>query len=127
MSTPTGTQHARSCLALAAAILLAAGGLGTTGCSSEAEKARSIRKKGRGTFYVCKSCGASGKTRIGYDDKFPVKCPQCGEVAAVGALKCTKCGRIIEARDEPVYRCPHCGFVYDNRLSGARPARRVRE
>jgi len=59
--------------------------------------------------------------RIGYDDKFPVKCPQCDEAAAVGALKCTKCGRIIEARDEPVYRCPHCGFVYDNRLSGRAP------
>jgi len=122
MSTPTGTQRVRSRLALAAAALLAAGGLAATGCSSEAGSAKSIRKKGRSTFYICKSCGASGKMRIGYDDKFPVKCPQCDEAAAVGALKCTRCGRIIEALDEPVYRCPHCGFVYDNRLSGPAPS-----
>ena len=122
MSEPTGSKRTRPHLALAAAmILLAAGGLPTTGCSSEAEQARTIRKKGRNTFYVCKSCGASGKTRIGYDDKFPIRCPQCDQVAAVGGLKCTRCSRFIEAQNKPVYTCPHCQFVYDNRLSGPAP------
>ncbi len=80
---------------------------------------RAIRNRGRKVLYVCKACKATGTTRVAYDEPFPIRCPKCGRKEAVMGFTCVGCGRIIEKRSEPVYRCPHCGTVYDNRAGQA--------
>jgi DNA-directed RNA polymerase subunit RPC12/RpoP len=78
--------------------------------------AEELRKRGRNYEYLCKECGATGKVKLPYDQEFPIECPECGKQAAVKAFTCVGCGRIIEKRDVPYYRCPYCDYVYDKRL-----------
>jgi len=86
-------------------------------------EADEIRSRGRAVLYYCTACGAAGQTRIGYEEDFPVVCPKCGKRQAVMAFRCVKCGRIIQKRNEVVYRCPHpdCRFLYDNRVGPRGP------
>ena len=89
----------------------------------EAGAVEQIREKGRKAMYVCKDCGASGQTRIDYDESFPIRCPQCDKQTAVRGFRCVKCKNTIEDRPEPIFYCPHCNYKYDNTL---RPSDAVR-
>ena len=77
------------------------------------------------TRYICTKCGASDKVRFTFgrgermevSSKFPIDCPKCGaSKAAVHAVVCIGCGKPFPASSAPVFSCPHCKKVYDNRL-----------
>jgi Zn finger protein HypA/HybF involved in hydrogenase expression len=78
-----------------------------------------ILGQGRKVLFYCRNCKETGTLEgVPFNAEFPLPCPKCGQKEAVVAFKCVRCGRIIEKKSEPVYRCPHCNFVYDNRITG---------
>jgi len=101
-------------------LVLAAVGVAITvavGSRTETEKrADEIRAKGLTVLYVCKGCKATGETHKAFDAPFPIQCPKCGEVKAVAGFRCAGCRRIIEAQDKSYFVCPHCRYVYDQRV-----------
>ncbi len=79
-----------------------------------------IVDRGRKVLFHCRECKETGTLEgVSYEAKFPLPCPKCGRRQAVVGFKCVRCGRIIEKQSAPVYPCPHCKFVYDNRPAGA--------
>ncbi len=100
-----------------ALVLLAVGGAAAMFFSGSGGEADDIRSGGRRYLYYCRQCQATGEIRLAWDAKFPVNCPKCGKREAVIGFRCSKCGRIIEDRRDPVFECPHCHQVYDNRLN----------
>ena len=88
--------------------------------STEAD-ADAIRAKGRKILYYCTSCKETGEARIGWGDEFPLSCPHCGKRTAVTAFRCVKCRNVIQKKDDLVYPCPRCGFVYDKRIAPEYP------
>jgi len=78
-------------------------------------RAAEIRRRGTEVLYVCQGCGQSGKTRVAFDEEFPIVCPHCGEKKAVLGTVCVQCRHVFPAPNSSYYRCPHCGRVYDNR------------
>ena len=117
----TATTARRRAVTVAAA-LLAAGALAAAvaaiGGSSGDSAADAIRDKGKSVYYYCPACRHSGQTRIGFDEEFPIVCPDCGKREAGMGFNCVGCRRVIAWRDLPTFTCPHCGFFYDRRMVG---------
>ena len=71
---------------------------------------------GKTVTFLCGACGESGQTHIAWGEPFPVPCPKCGKRQAVSAFKCFGCKQTIAARSDPLWNCPRCNHLYDNRL-----------
>ncbi len=83
------------------------------------DQRKDILSRGRDVLFYCRNCEETGTLEaVPFDAEFPLVCPKCKQRQAVVAFKCVRCGRIIEKQSAPVYRCPHCKFVYDNRITG---------
>jgi len=109
---------------IGALVLILAGGAFRILRDSTQIEADQIRAQGRNVLYYCSTCGAGGEIHVAFDATFPMDCPKPGcDGKAVRAFRCAnpKCRQIIAAEDRPVYSCPHCGYVYDNRLTPAGP------
>ena len=107
-----------------------------------ADRRRAILAMPKNIVFYCRACKGTGRARVPSDQKYPMVCPLCGRKEAVPGFRCVgvrgvdpatgkgiPCGKIIERKSDPVYTCPHCGKVYDNRigrypLSTSRPAGR---
>ena len=73
-----------------------------------------------GTF-GCEECGVIFEKKLDVArQKFPIKCPECGKMAAYRAVQCMDCGHIFvhkpfEPTEEKPYgprvmpTCPECG------------------
>jgi predicted RNA-binding Zn-ribbon protein involved in translation (DUF1610 family) len=109
-------------VAIGAAVLAVGGAaavfLGGTGGDERDE----IRSGKQSVVYYCPACGEGGQARVGWDEKFPLKCPRCGRQQAVRGRPCPRCGNIIEKKNEPRYLCPNCQFVFDRRAVKRGPA-----
>ena len=92
---------------------------------SDNDRADDIRGRGLLAQYLCTQCGNSDKLRVvfgagepvDFASKFPVDCPKCAAAgAAVLAFNCNGCGKPMAQPAKPLFKCPHCQRVYDNRM-----------
>lgn len=110
--------------AIAAAVLLALGAafMVFRSFGSEQRERDRIMSKGRDFQFVCTNaaCKERGKMHAEFNQKFPTKCPKCGQNTAVLGFMCVnpKCHKIIPVVSQLVYHCPECNWLYDNRLPG---------
>jgi len=73
--------------------------------------------KGRRVFLYCKGCGHAGRSWVPFDTTYPTTCPKCSAAKAIVGFKCTKCARVFEAPDAPIFKCPHCGMQFDRAMA----------
>jgi len=98
---------------------------------TEADRRQAIRAMPKNMLFYCRACKGTGRARVPSGQKYPMACPLCGRKEAVPGFRCVgrigtdpasgkpvSCGKIIEKKSDPVYTCPHCGKVYDNRVGG---------
>ncbi len=74
-----------------------------------------IRGKGRPAPLLCKACGYTGEAKVPLQQEFPMECPNCGSKQLIEGLKCLGCPKIFEKPTQLVFRCPQCGYFYDDR------------
>ncbi|KKL59331.1 hypothetical protein LCGC14_2216420 [marine sediment metagenome] len=107
------------------ALVAGAAIVATMSVTSPEKDAEETHARGAVTLYLCKACGATGKTHKETEAKFPLECPQCKKRKAVAAFKCFRCEKTIEAVYAPLFRCRHCKYVYDySTLAPPEPVRR---
>jgi len=58
----------------------------------------------------CVLCGHTAIVRVPYDQTFPMRCPECRELACQVMWQCRQCGhQFVAEQTGPVVRCPECG------------------
>ena len=58
----------------------------------------------------CVSCGHTAIVRVQYDQTFPMRCPECGELACQVMWQCRQCGhQFVPEQTGTILRCPECG------------------
>ncbi len=87
------------------------------GRESEIEQVHSLTQQ---LPLLCKACDYTGKMRVPRRQKFPMDCPTCGKQQLIVGIKCLGrgCRKIFEKPTQLVFRCPHCGYYYDDRDPG---------
>ena len=121
----TGPGRVAVIVLVVAAVAIAIG-RAVGGKTATQRQAAAIRARGLNVLYYCRACKKTGKTHKAFSEPFPIVCPHCGRREAVAAFVCAGCKRVIEAKDAPLFRCPHCQHTYDQRLlapTAQRPGR----
>ena len=116
MTTPSGRTVS---IVVAIVMLLSAAGLAVHFATADKPLDR-LHKMGKTVYWYCPSCKQGGiEKNVPIDATFPMKCPNCGENTAVDGTKCYGCGKFFQTvKANIIYRCPYCGYVYDNRQPG---------
>lgn len=73
---------------------------------------KTIEGRGVTVLFLCKACGESGQTHVGYREESGFACPKCKKHEAVTAYRCDQCKKLIEYRKESEWKCPNCHKVY---------------
>lgn len=60
----------------------------------------------------CLECGHEATAQVAPTDRFPLRCPRCGEKAWQELWRCRECGaEFVPDRAAGVQRCPRCRSV----------------
>ncbi len=58
----------------------------------------------------CVLCGHTAIVRVQYDQTFPMRCPECRELACQVMWQCRQCGhQFVPEQTGTILRCPECG------------------
>ncbi len=70
----------------------------------------------------CSACAHRGAALVGHDQKFPLRCPECGKRTWWPLWRCQVCGKEFLVRPGVSdVRCPECGSVSVGTAAGTQP------